>query len=104
LESIRLKNKIGIPDFREVLKGVDIFGVIETWTAEKDVIEFDGYRYVSKIRKRNEQVGRCSGRVGIFYREKLYQRIQLLNNVRPNVLRIILKAEEGKEGNICSAR
>jgi hypothetical protein len=31
-----LKNKIGIPDFREALKGVDIFG-----TAERDEIEID---------------------------------------------------------------
>jgi hypothetical protein len=38
-----LKNKIGIPDFREAFKGVDIFGVIEIWTAEKDVTEFYGY-------------------------------------------------------------
>jgi hypothetical protein len=45
-----LKNKIGIPDFREALKGVDILGVIETWTAERDEIEIDGYRYVSRIR------------------------------------------------------
>jgi hypothetical protein len=36
-----LKNKIGIPDFREALKGVDIFGVRDTWTAEKDEIEID---------------------------------------------------------------
>jgi hypothetical protein len=55
---------------------------------------------VSKIRKRNKQVVRCSGGVGIFYKEKLYHRIQLLNNVGPNVLWIILKAEEGKEGKI----
>jgi hypothetical protein len=43
-----------MPDFRQALKGVDIFGVIETWTAEKDANKFDGYRYVSKIRERNE--------------------------------------------------
>jgi hypothetical protein len=36
-----LKNKIGIPDFREALKGVDIFGVIKIWTAERDEIEID---------------------------------------------------------------
>jgi hypothetical protein len=41
-----LKSKIGIPDFREALKGVDIFGVIETWTSEKDEIELDGERCV----------------------------------------------------------
>jgi hypothetical protein len=43
-----LKSKIGIPDIREALKGVDIFGVVETWTSEKDEIELDCYRYVSK--------------------------------------------------------
>jgi hypothetical protein len=96
-----MKSKIGIPEFREALKGVDIFGVIETWTAEKDEIELDGYRYVSRIRKANDQVGRCSGGVGIFYKEKLYPRVQLLNNVGPNVLWIILKADEGKEGKVC---
>jgi hypothetical protein len=96
-----LKSKIAIPDFREALKGVGIFGPIETWTSEKDEIELDGYRYVSRIRKRNDQVGRCSGGVGIFYKEKLYQRIQLLNNVGPNVLWIILKADEGKDMYRC---
>jgi hypothetical protein len=79
-----LKNKIGIPDFREALKGVDIFGVIETWTAEKNDTEIDGYRYVSTIRKRNDQTGRSSGAVGLFYKEKLYLRVQLLNNVGAN--------------------
>jgi exonuclease III len=93
-----LKSKTGISDFREALKGVDIFGVIETWTSEKDEIELDGYKYVSRIRKRNVQIGRCSSGVGIFYKEKLYQRVQLLNNVGTNVLWIILKADEGKEG------
>jgi hypothetical protein len=91
-----LKSKTGIPDFREALKGVDIFGVIETWTSERDEIELDGYRYVSRKRKRNDQVGRCSGDVGIFYKEKLYQRVQLLNNVGPNVLWIIWKQTKGK--------
>jgi hypothetical protein len=43
LESTGPKKQIGIPDFREALKGVDIFGVIETWTAERDEIEIDGY-------------------------------------------------------------
>jgi hypothetical protein len=70
-----LKSKIRIPDFKEALKGVDIFGIIETWTSEKDEIELDDYRYVSKIRKRNDQIGTCSGGVGIFYKEKLYQRV-----------------------------
>jgi hypothetical protein len=96
-----LKNKIGIPDFREALKGVDIFGVIETWTAERDEIEIDGYRYMSRIRKINDQSGRCSGGVGIFYKEKLYQRVQLLNNVGPNGLWIISKTDAGKEGKLC---
>jgi hypothetical protein len=59
-----LKNKIGILDFREALKGVDIFGIVET--SEKDEIELDGYRYVSKVRKRNDQIGRCSGGAGMF--------------------------------------
>jgi hypothetical protein len=45
---------------------------------EKDEIELDSYRYVSKLRKRNDQTGRCSGRVGIFYKEKLYRRVQVL--------------------------
>jgi hypothetical protein len=90
-----LRSKIGIPDFREALKGMDIFGVVET--SEKDEIELD----VSKVRKRNDQIGRCSGGVGMFYKEKLYQRVQLLNNVGTNVLWIILKADEGKEGRIC---
>jgi hypothetical protein len=48
---------------------VDVFGVIETWSAEKYEIELDGCRYVSRIRKINDQVGRCSGGVGIFYKE-----------------------------------
>jgi hypothetical protein len=60
-----LKSKIGIPDFREALKGVDIFGVTETWSAEKHEIELDGYRYVSRIRKINDQARRCSGGVEI---------------------------------------
>jgi hypothetical protein len=38
--------------------------------------------------------------VGIFYKEKLYQRVQLLNNVGPNGLWIILKIDEGKEGKV----
>jgi hypothetical protein len=83
------------------LKGVDIFGVIQTWTSEKDEIELDGYRCVSKIRKRNNQTGRCSGGVAIFYKEKLYQRVQLLNNVGTNILWMISKADEGKVGRIC---
>jgi hypothetical protein len=95
-----LKSKIWIPDFREAFKGVDIFRVIETWTAEKDETELDGYRYVSRIRKINDQVGRCSGGVRIFYKEKLYPRVRLLNNVGPNVLWIILKADKGNEGKI----
>jgi hypothetical protein len=56
---------------------------------------------VSRIRKRNYQSGRCSGGVGLFYKEKLYQRVQLLNNVGPNGLWIILKTDEGKEGKVC---
>jgi hypothetical protein len=39
--------------------------------------------------------------VGIFYKEKLYQKVQLLNNVGPNGLWIILKTDEGKEGKVC---
>jgi hypothetical protein len=53
------------------LKGVDIFGVVEIWTSEKDEIELDGYTCMSKVRKRNYQIGRCSGGVGVFYKEKL---------------------------------
>jgi hypothetical protein len=83
------------------LKGVDVFGVIETWTSEKDEIELDGYRCVPRIRKKNDQVGRCSSGVGIFYKEKLYHRVQLLNNVGLNVLWIIMKADKGKEERIC---
>jgi hypothetical protein len=56
---------------------------------------------VSRIIKRNDQSGRCSGGVGIFYKEKLYQRVQLLNNVAPNGLWIILKTDKGKEGKVC---
>jgi hypothetical protein len=59
------------------LKEVDIVGFIETWTSEKDELELDGYRYMSKVRKINDQIGRCSSGVGIFYKEKLYQRVQL---------------------------
>jgi hypothetical protein len=56
---------------------------------------------VSRIRKISDQVHRCSGGVGIFYKEKLYPRVQLLNNVGPNVLWIILKADEGKDMYRC---
>jgi hypothetical protein len=54
---------------------------------------------MSKLR-RNEQIGGCSGGVGIFYKEKLYQRIQVLNNVETNVMWTNLKADEGKRKNI----
>jgi hypothetical protein len=45
---------------------------------------------VTKLRKRSEQIGRkdvrcCSG-VGMFYKDKIYQRVQVLNNVEKNDL------------------
>jgi hypothetical protein len=39
----------------------------------------------------------CSGGAGIFYKEKLYQRVHTLNNVETNAMWVILKADDGKE-------
>jgi hypothetical protein len=65
-----LKSKIQIPNFRDSLKGVDIFVAIETWTSEKDETEFDGYRYVSKLRKKDNQIGSSSSHVAVIQKEK----------------------------------
>jgi hypothetical protein len=54
-----------------------------------------------QIRQRNDQIGRCSGGVGIFYKEKLYQMVQLLINIGTNVLWMILKVDETICTGVC---
>jgi hypothetical protein len=65
---------------------VGFLEVTETWTSGKDETELDGYRFVSKLRKRNHQVGGCSNGFGTFYKEKLYQRVQVLHNAETNAM------------------
>lgn len=43
---------------------------------------------------------RCSGGVATFYKVKLYQCIQALNNVETNAMWVIMKEDEGKQEKI----
>jgi hypothetical protein len=42
LECTGLKRKLGNAEFRDIIKDMDIIGVVETWVEEKDKIEING--------------------------------------------------------------
>lgn len=70
-----LKSKLLLPEFEQFINEHHILGIGETKLCEDDVIQFPGYTFFSKFRKR---CIRKSGGLGIFVRNDLLSYIDLI--------------------------
>jgi hypothetical protein len=53
----KLKKKLGTAKFRNIIKNMDIIGLVEIWMEEKDEIRVDSFGCVSKLRIKSGNKG-----------------------------------------------
>ncbi|MCG8113215.1 MAG: reverse transcriptase domain-containing protein [Candidatus Thiodiazotropha taylori] len=73
-----LKRRLLYPEFCEIINDYDIFCVCETKLDRYDVIELNGYKFISQCRK--QKYIRKSGGLGVFVRNNLSNYVSLIES------------------------
>ena len=79
-----LRRRLHYPEFREIINGFDIFGVVETKLDDLDVMSLTNYTYIGQTRK--QRYKRKSGGLCAFIKTDLSQLVTVLESPSDYVL------------------
>ena len=79
-----LRRRLHYTEFREIINGFDIFGVVETKLDDLDVMSLTNYTYIGQTRK--QRYKRKSGGLGAFIKTDLSQLVTVLESPSDYVL------------------
>ena len=74
-----IKGKFKTPEFLDMIKSEDIFGVCETWLGKKEKIKVDGFNYYPLNRKKEKGVTR--GGLGVFIKHEIEEYVTVRKDI-----------------------